>query len=192
VTTFSKFYPKSAIFPRLQALIAATHAISSYSLTLQHGVPFTPVSIRVSSDPLGLIEKILAQNPGSYVKAQDLMSVGANFVAAGLTDHALDISSPTSPSPEELEAKKKRAQRRVVGMAIEAALQEDDFETAYSYVVNVEAQNTDPSDDDDIAWRAALAAGKHKSASSSSNMSASTSLNTPSALRRLEQRMDLL
>jgi hypothetical protein len=110
------------------------------------------------------------------------MSVGANFVAAGLTDQS-------TVSPAELELKKKRAQRRVIGMAIEAALAEDDFETAYSYVVNwldtsqASAHNTDTADDDDIAWRAALAAGKHKSPTSS-NPSANT--------RRLDQRLDLL
>lgn len=193
VATFSKYCPKSITFSRLQALIAATHAISSYSLTLQHGVPFTPVSIRVSSDPLALIEKIFAQNPGSYVKAQDLITVGSNFVAAGMIDHTLDISSPIILSPIELEARKRRAQRWVIGMAIEAALHEDDFETAYSYVVNwldtsSASHTSEMSDDDedDIAWRAALAAGKHKS-----SLDHSTSNASP-ALRRLGQRMDLL
>ena len=85
-----KYYPDSVAFRRLQALITATHAMSSYSLTLQHGVPFQPVNIRVSSDPISLIEKILTQNPGSYAKLQDLISIGRNLVAAGLTSTSLD------------------------------------------------------------------------------------------------------
>ncbi|KAF2663530.1 secretory pathway Sec39 [Microthyrium microscopicum] len=184
IAAFAKYYPKSTTFPRLQALLAATHAMSSYSLTLQHGVPFQPVNIRVSSDPLSLIEKILSQNPGSYAKATDLVSIGTNLIAAGLTASADD--PPISKA--SLETRQSAAQRRVIGMAIEAALAEDDFETAYSYVVNrldtssatMHAPTTS-SDDDDIAWRAALAAGKHKSNSSAAP-------NT----RRLEQRMDLL
>jgi protein transport protein SEC39 len=177
--------------------------MSSYSLTLQHGVPFQPVSIRVSSDPISLIEKILAQNPGSYVRLQDLVSIGTNFVLAGLTFHSHDESLDREPSQEEVETAKVNAQRRVIGMAIEAALNEDDFETAYSYVVNwldtsssaartsIDSKRPssrvgDEKTEDDIAWRAALAAGRHKS------MSASTTVSAPPALRRLEQRMELL
>lgn len=186
-------------FRRLQALITATHAMSSYSLTLQHGVPFQPVNIRVSSDPISLIEKILAQNPGSYAKLQDLISIGRNLVAAGLTSASFDDHDDeqmTELSSVALEEAQSRAQRRVIGMAIEAALQEDDFETAYSYVVNSldtsrAGQFSSPSSaSDNVAWRAALAAGRHKSAPSS--MSASGSLSTSLTLRRLEQRMDLL
>jgi hypothetical protein len=169
--------------------------MSSYSLTLQHGVPFQPVSIRVSSDPISLIEKILAQNTGSYIRLQDMVSIATNFVAAGLSTQGMDQSSVN------IEASKRSAQRRVIGMAIEAALHEDDFETAYSYVVNWldtsssaqtptgskrPSSRTEQDAGDDVAWRAALAAGKHKSVSSSS------SVNAPPALRRLEQRMELL
>src|ERR1700760_2725260 len=155
--------------------------MSSYSLTLQHGVPFQPVNIRVSSDPISLIEKILTQNPGSYAKLQDLTSIGRNLVAAGLTSTSLDDDDDertTQLSPLALEEAQSRAQRRVIGMAIEAALQEDDFETAYSYVVNTldtsRAGQSSSSTSDDVAWRAALTAGRYKP--SPSSMSASGSL----------------
>src|SRR6202012_589650 len=105
--------------------------MSSYSLTLQHGVPFQPVNIRVSSDPISLIEKILAQNSGSYAKLQDLINIGTNLVGAGLT-----VAPDRVLSSDELADRMHATERRVTGMAIEAALQEDDFETAYSYVVN--------------------------------------------------------
>jgi protein transport protein SEC39 len=171
--------------------------MSSYSLTLQHGVPFQPVNIRVSSDPISLIEKILAQNPGSYAKLQDLISIGRDLVAAGLTLASSDDDDDervTELSPGAIKDAQSRAERRVIGMAIEAALQEDDFETAYSYVVNSldtsRATHSSISANDDVAWRAALAAGRHKSAPSS--LSASGSLSASPTLRRLEQRMDLL
>jgi hypothetical protein len=90
-------------------------------------------------------------------------------------------------------------------MAIEASLREDDFETAYSYIVNrltpsgadiqapsqkgsINKHNRQESsqpknaiDDDDISWRAAFLAGRYRPAASS-----------PPSLRRLEQRTELL
>jgi len=198
VLALRQYFPKSAAFQRCEALLAATHAISFYSLTLQHGVPFQPVSIRVSSDPVSLIEKVLAQNPRSYTHLDDLISIGTNFVAAGLPLPKTEDGRMMERSVSDLASEKHKAERRVIGMAIEAALNEDDFETAYSYVVNrlgttsaTPSTPTSSQDEDDISWRAALAAGRHKSTSLTS-LSASTSMLTPPALRRLEQRMELL
>jgi protein transport protein SEC39 len=196
IAAFRKYYANSPSFRRIEALLAATHAMSFYSLILQHGVPFQPVNIRVSSDPISLIEKILSQNPGSYSDLRELVSIGTNLIAAGLTDKS-DDGSHIELSSAELDSKKRVAERRIIGMAIEAALNEDDFETAYSYVVNqldttsaaVQVNGNRSQSGDDIAWRAALAAGRHKS---TSPLSASTSLSTPPSLRRLEQRMELL
>jgi hypothetical protein len=196
VTSLRKYFPKSAVFQQCEALLAATHALSFYSLTLQHGVPFLPVNIRVSSDPISLIEKLLSQNPRSYTHVDDLITIGKNFVTAGLVSSSTRDAPPIEPSASELTAQKHKVERRVIGMAIEAALHENDFETAYSYVVNKldttsSTLNTSSSkDQDDISWRAALAAGRHKS--SASSLSTSSSLSTPPALRRLEQRMELL
>ncbi|KAF2417514.1 secretory pathway Sec39 [Tothia fuscella] len=195
ISTLRKYFPGSEAFRRCEALLAATHALSFYSLTLQHGVPFLPVNIRVSSDPISLIEKLLSQNPHSYTNLDDLITISQNLVSAGLVNATnTNGSGPTiSPSAKILQTQKHTAERRVIGLAIEAALNEDDFETAYSYVVNkLDTTRTSPSQTttDDISWRAALAAGRHKS--SSSTYSASTNLATPPILRRLEQRMELL
>lgn len=198
VSQLGKYYPDSIDFRRTKALINATHGMSSYSLILQHGVPFQPVSIRVSSDPISLIEKILSQNTGSYARLQDLVSIGKSLVEAGLTDFSHKESAESFMTPKQLENAKHRVSNRIIGMAVEAALQEDDFETAYSYVVNwldtSSAISSSPTANlnDDIAWRAALAAGKHKSSPGSLSASTSSNASSPPALRRLEQRMDLL
>jgi hypothetical protein len=197
LSNLRQYFPASPAFRRCEALLKATHSLSFYSLILQHGVPFQPVNIRVSSDPITLIEKLLSQNRGSYTKLDDLISIGVNLVSAGVTIHP-NANVPTiEPSSAELAAQKRKAERRVIGMAIEAALNEDDFETAYSYVVNrldttSASMQVDPNGktEDDISWRAALAAGRHKS--SAHSLSASSSIATPPALRRLEQRMELL
>jgi hypothetical protein len=196
ILTLRQYFPGSALFRQTEALLTATHALSFYSLTLQHGVPFQPVNIRVSSDPLSLIEKVLAQNPRSYTHLDDLISIATNLVTAQLVRTAPEDGARIEGSPKNLATSKRNAERRVIGMAIEAALNEDDFETAYSYVVNrldttSATQHSSQQDADDISWRAALAAGRHKS-NNLSNLSASASLATPPALRRLEQRMELL
>ena len=118
-----------------------------------------------------------------------------------------------------MEKRKSAAERRIIGMAIEAALAEDDFETAYSYVVNCLSPPSAPmyltptsspssrrpsvlalsthrrqqgkEDADDVSWRAAFLAGRHQS-SSLSESHTSTGSSAPPGLRRLEQRMELL
>ncbi|USW46686.1 Putative Sec39 domain-containing protein [Septoria linicola] len=205
INTFRPYYKNSPKFAQATALIAATHALSFYSLTLQHGVPFQPVSIRVSQEPLSLIAKVLEQNARSYTKLDDLVGIARNLVSAGLKDE--DDSEPAQPSSEDMARKRRDAERRVTFMAVEAALREDDFETAYSYVVNrltpngadLEAPTSTPKrahqrqkssrasknsfvvDDDDISWRAAFLAGRYRPTTS-----------TPPTLRRLEQRTELL
>ncbi|KAL9085252.1 MAG: hypothetical protein Q9165_007686 [Trypethelium subeluteriae] len=193
LAAFRPHFVGSSALKCLDALLAATHALSFYSLTLQHGVPFQPVNIRVSNDPISLIEKVLKQNPRSYTKLDDLISIAQDFVEAGLTeDHdGEEIDYPKDVSFLDLPRKKAEAESRVVGMAIDASLAEDDFETAYSYIAN-RFQPPDPSkpsslsattDAEKTAWRSAVAAGKYRS----------SSLTTPAAiLRRLDQRMDLL
>lgn len=208
INAFHAQFPASVRFRQVSSLIAATHAMSFYSLTLQHGVPFQPVSIRVSKDPLGLIDKVLEQNKGSYTRLDDLIGIGQNLVSAGLpqaqaetTD--VDMSEDTA-NPEDVVKKRKDAERRVTFMAVEAALREDDFETAYSYIVNrltpSGAEITSPNNakharnvssasnrstaapvEDDISWRAAFLAGRFRPATAS-----------PPTLRRLEQRTELL
>ena len=186
--------------------------MSFYSLTLQHGVPFKPVSIRVSQDPIGLIDKVLEQNPSSYTKLDDLVDIGRNLVSAGLPQKDGGHERPHDEAignADDWDAKRKDAERRVTFMCMEAALREDDFETAYSYIVsrltpsgaeleaprnsdqtptrhtrNVSKGSTKSSDgqlEDDVSWRAAFLAGRYRPATAS-----------PPSLRRLEQRTELL
>jgi len=186
ISTFRNYFPKSEGFAQTSALLSATHAMSFYSLTLQHGVPFQPVNIRAHKDPMSLVGKILHQNPRSYTHLDDLLEIGQNLVAAGL---AQTLPKQNQWSWEEdSEQKTTIACRRITRMAIEAALEEDDFDTAYSYIVNrlsaersVSLPETSPGVYDDISWRAAYAAGRYPTDDSSG-----------SALRRLEQRMELL
>jgi len=207
LTAFRPQFPDSRGFQQASALITATHSLSFYSLTLQHGVPFQPVSIRISQDPLDLISKVLEQNPRSYTKLDDLMDIARNLVSAGLAiadSEELDIDSESYQ--EIINRRKKHAERRVTFMAIEASLTEDDFETAYSYIVSrltppgadiSGPNNADVSqprrqghlktgsrkvvNDDDVSWRAAFLAGRYRPSSTS-----------PPTLRRLEQRTELL
>ncbi|KYG46962.1 hypothetical protein M433DRAFT_142455 [Acidomyces richmondensis BFW] len=212
ISAFRPYFHSSQALRQVTALIAATHALSFYSLTLQHGVPFQPVSIRVSSDPIGLIEKVLEQNARSYTKLDDLIEIAQNLVTAGLTQgqERLHVSRGEKCTDDDaLTRRMKEAQRRVTFMAVEAALRENDFETAYSYITSrltpsgaeitsVPQENSkskkhkrfsskgsirssNEHDDDDISWRAAFLAGRYRPAASS-----------PPTLRRLEQRTELL
>ncbi|KAF1919181.1 secretory pathway protein Sec39-domain-containing protein [Ampelomyces quisqualis] len=206
---FAPHFPQSSRFQRIQALLSATHAMSFYSLILHHGVPFQPVDIRASSNPLALIQKLLSQNLASYTKLDDLISIGQNLVMS-MPSTIMNDDHPQLDA-SIVERNKASAERRVVGMAIDAALEEDDFETAYSYVVNrlspaapsptpsLSSQRfsfgsveTDEQEDDaeDVAWRAALRAGRFN-ASKTQSSSWSQSAPRPD-LRRLEQRMELL
>ncbi|KAJ5694226.1 hypothetical protein N7536_004638 [Penicillium majusculum] len=197
--SFAPHFPESAIFKQIYALIAATHALSYYSLTLQHGVPFQPVSIRVHHDPILLIEKVLEQNPKSYTKLDDLLSIGRNLVAAGVPTQAASHEAedePTHHKPSKEHAL-LTAERRITSLAIASALSSNDFGTAYSYILT---RLTPPSllstsspllnttsIPDDITWRAVYNAGRYR---------ATTPTHPPPTLQsqisHLSQRMELL
>lgn len=191
ISTFRSYFPGSIPFTQTTALLSATHAMSFYSLTLQYGVPFQPVNIRAHKDPMSLIGKILSQNPRSYAHLDNLLEIGQNLVTAGLTYNTHD-SPAASDIQRDPEQQALIARRRTTRMAIEAALEEDDFDTAYSYVINRLAADRPRPDTagsrresatmhDDISWRAAYAAGRYPTSNAGN-----------SALRRLEQRMELL
>ncbi|KAJ5406799.1 hypothetical protein N7465_008083 [Penicillium sp. CMV-2018d] len=197
--SFALHFPESVVFKQMHALIAATHALSYYSLTLQHGVPFQPVSIRVHHDPILLIEKVLEQNPKSYTKLDDLLSIGRNLVAAGVPTQAASHEAedePTHHKPSEEHAL-LTAERRITSLAIASALSSNDFGTAYSYILT---RLTPPSllstsspllnttsVPDDITWRAVYNAGRYR---------ATTPTHPPPTLQsqisHLSQRMELL
>ena len=182
ISTFHGYFPSSERFAQTAALLSATHAMSFYSLSLQRGVPFQPVNIRAHKDPISLIGKILDQNPRSYTHLDDLLEIGQNLVGAGLSQ--TEQANPGWVSSEDPEV---NARRRITRMAIEAALAEDDFDTAYSYVVNRlssgghSPEGTIPETRDDLSWRAAFATGRYPLSSSDG-----------SAMRRLDQRMEVL
>lgn len=204
IAAFKPHFSNSTGFREATSLIAATHALSFYSLTLQHGVPFQPVSIRVSHDPLSLINKVLEQNPRSYTKLDDLIDIARNLVSAGLAYDSDDEvgSGDAETQAERLARRRKDAERRVTFMSVEASLREDDFETAYSYIVSrltpagadIKAPQDKPTTrghfkrasrsknttEDDMSWRAAFLAGRYR-----------PSTDSPT-LRRLEQRTELL
>ncbi|CAI7652170.1 unnamed protein product [Penicillium palitans] len=197
--SFASHFPESVIFKQISALIAATHALSYYSLTLQHGVPFQPVSIRVHHDPILLIEKVLEQNPKSYTKLDDLLSIGRNLVAAGVPTQAASHEAEDEPTHHKSSKEDAilTAERRITSLAIASALSSNDFGTAYSYILT---RLTPPSllstsspllnttsVPDDITWRAVYNAGRYR---------ATTPTHPPPTLQsqisHLSQRMELL
>ena len=168
IQAFQSSYNGASEFAHLEHLVKATHSLSFYQLTLQHGVPFQPVSIRVSSDPLSLIEKVLDQNSKAYTKLDDLLSIARNLV---LADLPTPTSSDYAPGEEiPLERKLFDAEHRVTYSAIVAALSDYDFDTAYSLITTrfdvTRNMANHPSFQDDTSWRAAYAAGRYRPAAS--------------------------
>lgn len=178
--TFRSAYPESTSFRAVDHLLRATHSLSFYHLTLQHGIPFQPVNIRAQKDPLILIEKVLEQNQRSYAKLDDLVEIGRNLVlsGAGTQDPSLD---------EDDTVRVLEAEHRVTFAAISSALGSHDFDTAYSYITSRLLTSRTPSQAnfiDDTSWRAAYAAGRYRPSSSS------TALHTQ--ISSLSKRMELL
>lgn len=198
INAFKHVYADRVDFKAASSLLTATHALSFYALTLEQGVPFKPASIRQSSDPLGLvIPKVLEQNPRAYTKLDDLIAIGQNLMSS--TDAGHEASDKNRASQT---TRSNMAERRVVYICIEAALREDDFDTAYSYLVNRLAPELPKSKDsandltldhedeaqnpslDDISWRAAFLAGRFRPQTESKT--------AQQRIRRLEQRTELL
>ncbi|KAK4901415.1 hypothetical protein LTR49_027286, partial [Elasticomyces elasticus] len=195
------------------ALIAAAHTHSFYSLKLQRGVPSPPVSIRASSDPIALHDKLLEQNAISYVSS-DLVDVGKTFIAVGLTPMEED-GSVLQVRKVESERRKIKAERRVKFMAVEAPLREDYFETTYetySYVVNrlmpsganlMAPSRAEAAHVKTQTWNSSSASGLAKRMNEGEDAISwraaflagryrPTKASTPPTLRRLEQRIEFL
>ncbi|KAF7558570.1 hypothetical protein G7046_g5579 [Stylonectria norvegica] len=182
---------------RIEALLKATHALSDYRLVLKQGEPFSPVVLRVHSDPITIIDKVLEQNPKAYTRLQEFLELGTNMVNAGLptlSECDRRLSDATEQSSQVIVAEK-----RIVAMCIEAALKEDDFETAYSYVVSRLGASEPPRPSspssaagDEWSWKAALTAGQYVRTERSQKP---THLGTASGnpeIRHLEQRIECL
>lgn len=149
--------------------------------------------LRVHSDPISIIAKVLEQNPEAYTKIQEFLEVGANMVRAGL--YANKHRKPAN-TPDEEESLLFMSEKRVTAMCIEAALRQDDFETAYSYVASRLRSSpitpTSTTQTDNWSWNAALKAGQYTRKPQSV---APTHLGTASgnpAIRHLEQRAECL
>ncbi|KAK1968251.1 secretory pathway protein Sec39 [Colletotrichum sublineola] len=182
---------------RIDSLLKATHALSDYRLVLRQGEPFSPVVLRVHSDPVSIIGKVLEQNPKSYTRIHDLLDVGVNMVRAGLVDRS-KRGVPAQVMEDE-EACMGISKRRITAMCIETALKENDFETAYSYVVNRLSGQVNHSRTasrvqlhDDWSWRAALQAGQYiRTAQTVRPTHLGNASGNPN-IRHLEQRIDCL
>ena len=163
--TFGPHFQPSSPLNKIEHLLAATHALSFYQLTLQHGVPFQPVSIRVHHDPISLIGRVLEQNSKAYTKLDDLLSIGRGIVAAGLPVSSTEGEEPSTPTSEEsMQTKMLKSDHRITYDAVISALSSNDFETAYSYILtrlsSSPQQSSSSATVDDTSWRAAYAAGR--------------------------------
>ncbi|VBB75980.1 Putative protein of unknown function [Podospora comata] len=188
IKAFPSTLPKShPLAQKVEALLQATHALSEYRLVLKQGEPFTPIVLRVHSDPISIIGKILEQNPKSYTRLQDFVDLGNRMVQAGLVKQ-----SPSSSHPSSLPHPPEQVSQRITAMCIDAALTEEDFETAYSFVVTRLDSSATGQQKDDYSWRVALQAGKYRRTARTTKP---THFGTGSAneeIRHLEQRIECL
>ncbi|KAA8906294.1 Sec39 domain-containing protein [Sphaerosporella brunnea] len=173
-------YPHTSTSPalsRANSLISAIHALSNFHLpSSNRNSPLLPVQIRIHSDPLSLLTTLLANNPRSYQRADSLLQIARDLV----------FGTTTEILQEETEA-------RVLGMCAEAALVEDDFETAYAYITSrllPPAQKGDEHSRSTL-WRTALQAGRFRSSYALLSGSAAPTKG-PVALAALEKKRELL
>lgn len=196
---------------QLHHLLDVTHAIGEYRLVFKQGEPFTPVILRVHGDPISIIGKVLDQNPKSYAKVNDFARMGIDMVRAGLT--ARNADGRTILTDDQIREQSHVAEKRIVSMCIDAALAQDDFETAFSLVVTRLKDIGDPSHAhtpvkeygipgpraelpprsvDDYSWRAALQAGKYRRTARTIRPTHLGNSSGNLEVRHLEQRMDCL
>ena len=143
------------------------------------------MQIRISPDPVSLIGRVLDQNASLYLQPDKLVPLAKDlYFGTGATKSRSVIDERNEE--EEVE-------RRVLGMCIETALAEDDFDTAYSLTKsrlrtpegNSKLQRDGSGDqNDDSAWKACLQAGRY--------CSHLPSRRGDGALKRLEMQMELL
>lgn len=199
----------------IEALMQASHELSDYRLTFKQNEGFRPVTLRIHPDPISLIGKILDQNTGVYTKLTELVHLGELIADAGLAVH--DSEGHNVFTNDQIPQKKEIARKRITSMCVDAALARDDFETAYSYVMNrlsvvatsaLESIIDDkphsehkhnglcahlvPKVVDDWSWRAALQAGKYRRNESTVRPTHIGNASGNLEIRHLQQRMDCL
>lgn len=187
------------------------HQIGQYRIIFKQGEPFTPVLLRVQNDPVAIFGKILDQNSKSYTRINDFVNMARKMVKAGLTSRSKTGQSILTNNPELRQ--EDIAEQRVTCMCIDAALNDDDFETAYSYVMSrlealagpAQSRKADPSSGgsglaaerppvilDDWSWKAALQAGKYRRNQHTIKPTHLGNSNSNLEIRHLQQRMDCL
>jgi hypothetical protein len=176
ITRIRTLYPhtlRTTALERANSLISAVHALSTYHLPSSHNTPLLPVQIRIHPDPLSLISKLLDSNPRSFLKSDALITIGKDLIFGT----GGDISSSA-------------VEEKVLGMCTEAALGEEDFETAYAYITSRLLPHTVASDEArSTLWRTSLLAGRF---GSSYSALAGTIPLSPAALKLLAQKRELL
>jgi protein transport protein SEC39 len=104
-------------------LVSATHALSSYSISLTPGIFLTPAQIRTTNDPALLICQIIETNSPVYRDGERMLRI--------LHDLIEGIRLFTNRTPQEAELETTRMEARVNATIVKAALAENDFNTAY-------------------------------------------------------------
>lgn len=177
---------------RQASLIELADQLAKYRIVLQNGHVFKPVDVRSHPDPLAIIALILDQNPGIYTQLNQMRKLGNLMVLSGLTIHDTCGHAVMAPKEEELE--KSIASTRTTSMSVDAALAVDDFETAYSYVMNnlIPYSSKLPPGSDDWSWRASFQAGKYRRNTNTTMPTHLGNANANLEIRHLEQRMECL
>ncbi|TQS38235.1 hypothetical protein Golomagni_01265 [Golovinomyces magnicellulatus] len=176
---FPNTLSKSTELEKMEKLLQVTSDIGLYRLVLKKGEPFRPINLRCHEDPILILGKILEQNPASYKKVTEFINMAKIMVQAGLIKNGDKRSNKKQVGYEEMLI---IAESRIVSMCIDAALFEDDFEVAFSYVTvrlkniiaSVRTQVLDmrqnkciqdatylANEGNDWLWRAALQAGRY-------------------------------
>lgn len=135
LNAFPLTFAESVPGARLGHLAEAMHVMRSYRLILDNNEPWKPSVLLTHGDPLAIVEKVLAQNTRRYPKLDEFLYFGEQVVKAGLTVRDKK-GAVTLDDDAQLQEQLDIAKWRITAMCIDAALSEDDFETAYSYVVN--------------------------------------------------------
>ena len=180
---------------QLEELVKVTNEISEYRLVIKKE-QFKPVVLRVHNDPVSILGMILDQNERAYTRVNDFMMMAKRMVEAGL-----------------IKKDQSTTQKRVISMCIDAALADDDYETAYSFVMTRLSNVAGPSRTnnnitsskpsgltakkapvvlDDWSWKAALQAGKYRRNQNTVNPTHFGNASGNVEIRHLQQRMDCL
>ncbi|KFY08298.1 hypothetical protein V492_06343, partial [Pseudogymnoascus sp. VKM F-4246] len=199
---------------RIIHLADAANYFANYRLVLNSGSPYRPSVIHTHGDPIALVEKVLAQNTSTYTDIDNFLNFGEKIVLAGLTIR--DLEGHSTMAPEQVDEQMAIARWRITSMCIDAALSENDFETAYSYVVNrlptisgdAYAPPSHASDApippkgaiahpplrvlDNWSWKAAFQTGKYRLNQYTLKPSHVGNSSANPEIRHLEQRMECL